>query len=219
MIAGYPLWQLGLVGAVVALMLLAVGVAIGRTTGEEDDEPELTEFRDEDGDLPDEITFEPPRIRKSRFGIVGALWKTYRYLKKSEKLAGHGYVKWYLVDDTWPTPKYVKPEDKGAGVREYEHDDGVYLFPDDARKPSAHDGMWTFVHQTGDPEPVNVIDYRETVISSKQADEWLTQGVSAERPGDGLIDWLVDLSPQQMMMGGVAIAVILAVVFGQGGGF
>jgi len=219
LVAGYPLWQLALVAVAIVVGLFAGGLLLGRRFADpDDDEPELAEFRTEDGELPDEVSLEPPTIRKSRLGMIGALWKTYRYLRKSEKLAGKGYVKWHLVDDTWPSPTYIKPEDKGAGVREYKHESGVYLFPDDARKPSAHDGMWAFVHQAGDPEPVNVVDYRETVMSAKQADEWLTQAVSAERPGDGLIDWLVDLSPQQMMMGGIAIAVILAVIFGQGGG-
>lgn len=219
-ILGYPVWQLGLAATAVAVVLVLIGIGIGRWVADTDDDdgPELAEFRDDDGELPDEVDLEPPTIRKSRWGIIGAVWKTYRYLRKSEKLAGKGYVKWYHVDDTWPKPRYVKPEDKGAGVREYETSDGVYLFPDKARKPSAHDGIWTYVHQAGDPEPVNVIDYRETVMTSKQADEWLTQGVTAERPSSGFIEWLVDLSPQQMMMGGIAIAVILAVIFGQGGG-
>jgi len=171
----------------------------------------------EDDLSPESLT--PPTLRGSRFGAVGEMLKMWRHRRKMERLAGKGYVCWYRVDDTWPQPKFVKPEDTGSGIREYEDDDGdIYFFPKSAAKPSAETGMWTFVHQRGDPEPLNVVDYRETIFTADQASEWADQKVESESPESGMFDFISDLSRSQIMAGGIALTMILAVVLSQGGG-
>lgn len=214
MMYGLSTIELVSVGFVGLAFLAVVVSAVLNARGGDEEFPE----RDEDGELPDEVDLEPPTLRGSRFGTLGELVKTWRYLRKTERLAGRGYVQWYCIDDTWPTPKFVKPEDEGAGVREYETDDGIYLFPEEARKPSAETGMWTFVHQKHDPEPVNVIDHRETVFTSEQAKSWLAQVVTAERPSGGMFGWLSDMSSSQLMALAIGVTVIVAVILGNTGG-
>lgn len=172
--------------------------------------------RDELGELEDEINLRPPTLRGSSFGFFGEVLKTRRYLKKSEKLAGKGYVKWYCVDDTFPEPKFIKPADEGTGKLEYEHDGGIYLFPRDAAKPSSTSGMWTYVHQKGDPEPLNVHDYREEVFTAEEIKEWLTQAVTADRPTDGLFDFLGDFDTQDAMPIAIGAVLVIAVLNSQG---
>lgn len=217
MIYGYSPWVVAGVAVLAGAAVVGVVVTVVNYLGD-GDEDDLAEFREPDGTLPDEVELAPPTLRGSSFGAIGELLKTWRYLRKAERLAGKGYVKWYCIDDTFPAPRFVKPEDKGTGEREYEHDGGIYLFPDDGRKPDAHTGMWTYIHQKGDPEPLNLTDYRETVMTSEQMDEWATQAVTAERPSSGLLDGLAGLTPQQMMMGAVGASILVAVVFSQLGG-
>jgi hypothetical protein len=217
MVFGVPAWAAFAVAASLGVAAAACAAAVTFKRKAERADP-LAEFRNEDGSLPDEVGFEEPTLRGSRFGVVGELWKTWRYLQKAERLAGKGYVRWYCIDDTFPRPRFVKPEEKGGGVREYEFDDGVYLFPEDAAKPQKETGMWTFIHQKHDPEPVNIVDYREEVATAEEWKEWADLAVTTERPSGGLFDALSDLSTSQMMAGGVAVTLVLAVVFQQMGG-
>lgn len=203
-----------------ALLILAVGAVLGGAVylllrpSDEDDEP--FPAPDADGELPDEVELDPPTMRGSRWGMAGEVYKTWRYLVKTEKLAGRGYVRWYCIDDTFPKPKFIKPTDEGAGIPEYEQGDSIYLFPKKARKPSAENGMWTYIHQKGDPEPINVIDYRETVFTSEQAKEWMTQVVTADRPSSGMFDFLTDLDAEDALPIAIGIVVVLAVLMNGG---
>lgn len=214
MIAGLPTWAVATI-ALLAIAAVAGFIEAARSQATTD---EFEEFRNDDGSLPDVVSLDPPTMRGSRFGVIGEMLKTWRYLNKTEKLAGKGYVKWYLIDDTFPKPKFVKPEDEnGTGIPRVEHDDGVYLFPRDAAKGSAENGMWTFIHQAGDAEPLNIHDYRETVLKPEEVEEWLTQTVSSEQPTDGLLDIFGDVDPRVLIGGGIAFAVVWSVMSSGGG--
>jgi hypothetical protein len=53
-------------------------------------------------------------------------------------------------------------------------------------------------------------------MTAEQAKEWLTQGVSAERPSSGLFDFFGDMSTEQMLTYGIIAIVGFAVLFNQG---
>lgn len=174
-----------------------------------------------DGDVlsPDDdaVPRSEPDMSDGRFGVLGTAWRLRRNKKKREKLTSKGYVEWYLIDDTYPEPKYVKPKRKGGGVAEIEHDGEVYLFPEQAMVPNAKRGMWTVFHKRGDSEPINI---REPEFPSMKADEikdYLTKRVTAEAPG--LFSQL-GLTPQKILRYGIVAIVAYALIqnFMSGGG-
>lgn len=147
-----------------------------------------TYYASEEGEFADagpEVDLEPPKIKESLFGPLAA----WRHERKRRKLAGKGYVQWYLIGSSWPRPRFVKPEDKGGGEFEIEHDGETYLFPKEAMLPTQDAGLWTVVHQMGDAEPINLTEPDEFSISAKQLQNYVTSRVTVEPPG-----WLSSLS-------------------------
>lgn len=143
----------------------------------------------EDGDEewpPDEqiVEHEPPRMNTRAWR---QLWRTRKWLKKREKLIGDGYVQWYLIGDAVSRPKFVKPKRKGGGVPELDYNGETYLFPEDAKVPSA-DGMWTVMHREGEADPINIRDPVRLSIPADELKEYLDLRVSSSAPGllDGL---------------------------------
>lgn len=158
----------------------------------------------------------PPEYN-SRFGALGNAWKQYRHNKKQKRIAGSGRVQWYLIDDGWPRPKYVKPERKGGGVREYEHDGEMYLFPREAFLNDKTTGAWTVVHRKGELDPINLQEPRKNALDADAAKEWAELTVTSSAPGflEGL-----DISASEAMT--YLIFGIIALAVGQqflGGGF
>lgn len=139
---------------------------------------------------PDIVDIPPPNLQNTRFG----LWKTYQYRKKVRKYASKGYVKWYLVDDTIPTAKFVKPEGKGGGIPEYEHNGNTYLFPRSEALPSEENGMWVYMHKKGEADPIPLRDPLKDPIPVDVLDEYLTMRPSSSPPS-----WLgsLDIDPKQ----------------------
>lgn len=145
-----------------------------------------TEEDEEDEWPPDEqiVEHEPPRMDTRKWR---QLYRTRKWLKKREKLIGDGYVQWYLIGDAINRPKFVKPKRKGGGVPELDHNGQTYLFPEDAKVPSA-DGMWTFMHRKGEADPINIRDPVRLSIPADELKEYLDLRVSSSAPGllDGL---------------------------------
>lgn len=163
---------------------------------------------DEFANADDEVTLDPPNIKESLFAPLA----TYFHLRKQRKLAGKGYVKWFLVDDGWPRPKFIKPKDKGGGQFEYEHDGETYLFPREAMLPSKDEGMWTVVHDHGDATPRNLRQPTEFTVSAKQLNNYVTSRVTVEPPG--WLSGLSDMSAQDLFK--YAIMAFIAFVLLQG---
>jgi hypothetical protein len=160
----------------------------------------------------DEPHEEPPDIKESRLGWRNA----HKEQKQRKKKAKQGYIQWYLIDETWPEPKYVKPKAKGGGIAEFEHEGHTYLFPRKARLPSEREGMWTVVHRKGEADPINPQESHSPAIKSDTLQEYLTMRVSSSAPG--LFDRL-DLDPKTVMMvliGSIILFAILSDVFGGG---
>lgn len=160
-------------------------------------------LQDEDG----EVSLSPPNLKKSWLGLLA----TWRYLKKQRKLAGKGYVQWYLIGDAWPRPKFVKPEDNGGGEFEYEHDGETYLFPKEAMLPRKDNGMWTVVHHKGDAKPLDLAQPDEFSVSAKQLNNYVTSRVTIEPPG-----WLSGISTDPSTLVKYAIFAFIAFVLIQG---
>jgi hypothetical protein len=158
-------------------------------------------------------TISEPNLKNSWLGVLA----TWRWLKKQRKLAGKGYVQWYLIGDAWPRPKFIKPEDKGGGEFEYEHDGETYLFPKEAMLPTRTNGMWTVVHRKGESKPENLAEPDEFSVSAKQLNDYVTSRVTIDPPG-----WLSGLSTDPQTLMKYAIYGFIAFVLIQGamsGGF
>lgn len=162
---------------------------------------------DEFADAGPEVALEPPNIKRSWFGPIAAYW----HLRQKRKLAGKGYVQWFLVDDGWPRPKFVKPSDHGGGQFEYEHDGETYLFPREALLPSRDEGMWTVIHDKGEAKPRNLRTPDEFSISAKQLHDYVTARVTIEPPG-----WLQNLNLEPRNLIKYAIFAFIALVLIQG---
>lgn len=171
--------------------------------------PETAETPDqapEDEADPEVVELDPPRMDTG--GKLRQMWRTRRYLKKREKLIGDGYVQWFLIEDTFPRPKFVKPSRYGAGIAELEHDGERYLFPDQAMLPS-DDGMWTVVHRKGEADPMNIKEPSELAIPSDRLEEYLNLRVQTTPPS-----WLdaMDLNASTIITLGVAAIIGFAIL-------
>ena len=167
---------------------------------------ETTNQVPEDEADPEVVELDPPRMDTG--GKLRQMWRTRRYLKKREKLIGDGYVQWFLIEDTFPRPKFVKPSRYGAGIAELEHDGERYLFPDQAMLPS-DDGMWTVVHRKGEADPMNIKEPSELAIPSDRLEEYLNLRVQTTPPG-----WLdaMDLDASTIITLGVAAIIGFAIL-------
>lgn len=159
-----------------------------------------------DNELTEQNELEPPHLKRTAFEKYLGLLATYRHQRKRRKLAGKGYVQWYLVDSGWPRPKYIKPEDEGGGEFEYEYGGETYLFPSEAMVPDRDAGLWTVVHQRGNAKPINVAKPDEFAISAKQLNDYVTSRVTIEPPS-----WFSNLDAEDLIKYGIGafIAFIL----------
>jgi hypothetical protein len=159
------------------------------------------------GHRPDEIELHPPEVSGSKLGMLGDFFIWRKRHRKEKKLAKQGYVRWHLVDGTWGSPKYVKPELKNGGIRELKHDGVRYLFPDRAKVPDPMTGMWTFVHKDGESQPLNLAEPSELAIKGDELDEYITKKVTSDPPS-----WLdnLDFNGEFMIKAAVALVIVFA---------
>jgi len=172
---------------------------------------EQTDWYDEvvegnDGEEPDVVHLDPPEL-KSRLGVFGKVWKQYRHHRKLRRLAGKGYVRWFLVEDSFPAAKFVRPKMNGNGVRELKYDGGRYLFPREAFLADRTTGMWTVVHKAGELDPIPLHEPSKNALSADQAQEWFTSTVSSSAPS--LMDRL-DIDKSDALMYMMLIVVVFA---------
>jgi hypothetical protein len=157
------------------------------------------------------VELPPPNVKTSGTIPGSTQWHLWRNHKKRRKYAKNGYVQWYLIGDSYPRPKFIKPERKGGGIREYEHDDMTYLFPEQAMLPSEREGMWTVVHMEGFSDPININDGLQPAIHADELDEYLDLRVTSTAPGwlDGL-----DLEPADLLKYGIIAIIGYAILRG-----
>lgn len=173
--------------------------------GEPVDEDDLR--RNGEGEQVEHV--DEPTIGSPKYGVLGKVWRAYRNHKKERKYADKNYVRWYLVGSGWPRPKYVKPEGKGGGIPEYKHNGTTYLFPERGRLPDRESGMFTYVHQVGEVDPVNLSDPRPYAIKGDELDEYLTKRVTSSPPG--LLDKF-DIDGETILYVSIALVLLFAVL-------
>lgn len=172
----------------------------------ETDPPEDSNEQENSGEWrPDSdlVEIEPPRMNTH-------LWKqlrrTRKHLRKQEKMASEGYIRWHLVGDSFNQPKYVKPERKGGGIPEKEVDGETYLFPKSAMVP-ADNGMWTIIHREGEADPVNLRDPVKTAIDADRLKEYLDLRVSSSSPS-----WFDSIGSYDIIKVAIAGVIVFAVI-------
>lgn len=139
----------------------------------------------QEGNLGDDhsvVDLQPPNVRTTTFGWLERWWRRNERHRKRRKLAGEGYVQWYLLDGSFPRPTFVKPEHKGGGEYELDHEGVTYVFPRSAMVPSKRTGLWTVAHRRGEMDPVNLRDPSTTAISGAAVKEYLTKRVTSSPP-------------------------------------
>lgn len=151
------------------------------------------------------VQFDQPNISRERFPT----WKLKKQLKKRQKLLDNGYVEWYLIDDAFPRPTYVKPTNRD-GVPEIRHDGERYLFPRAAALPNKATGMWTFVHRRGFSDPLNLRDADEHAIPADVLDEYLSMSVSSSPPS--FFDKF-DVDGQTLLYAGIALVLVFGAAY------
>jgi hypothetical protein len=157
-----------------------------------------------------------PDLKTGRFGLLGKYYRIHKTHKRRRKLARKGYVRWFLVDETFPEPKFVKPELDGSGLPEVRQDGVPYTFPRAAMLPDERNGMYTVVHKRGDSEPINLQDPAKEAIPADLVDDWIQLQLHRDPPS-----WWdnIDLDPQTIMAVAIGLTILIAVllpVFGGG---
>jgi hypothetical protein len=182
---------LGIIGASVVVLIAVAGFIYHRVSKTDGvDEAEVVpdggtverRFKTEDGEA-QLISFDEPQMETARWGLPQKLWRMRRKMKKRKRFANNGYIQWYLIDDTYPSPKFVKPKTDGSGVPYVEHDGKRYLFPKDAMVASEEQGMWTIAHKKNEADPINLRDPSKNAIPADTLQEMADLMVSASKPG------------------------------------
>lgn len=166
---------------------------------------------------PDEVDLAPPDIHEGWFATIREFWRLRRHRKKRKKHAKQGYIKWLLINGTYPEAKYVKPKPRGGGLYEYKYKGQRYLMPREAMLPSTREGMWTVVHKEGEVDPINLRDPSAHAIKGDILDEYLTLRVTSSPPS--LFD-KINLDPKNAITYAIAALIIIVALQGAlGGGF
>jgi hypothetical protein len=148
----------------------------------------------EKGDL---VALDPPDLSEGSY--LEKHFRLWRHYRKRRKLLGRGYVQWILIEDGWPTPKFVQPVAEGGGIPTVEHDGTKYLFPPSAAIPDEQTGLRTIVHKKGEADPVNLEVPNELAIRADVMSEYLTNDLVSEAPKDRFWEIGMDLTGEQLM--------------------
>lgn len=162
---------------------------------------ELDQDRDvEDVDAGDLIDLPPPQVKTGGlFGEVGNRVGLWWHYKKRKRLLGKGYFQWYLIEDGWPRPKFVKPVADGGGIPKLEHDGVTYLFPASASRPDMETGLRTIAHKKYESDPLDLEVPNELAIRADEMSEYLAKELTSEAPQDKFWEFGLDMTGEQMM--------------------
>jgi hypothetical protein len=158
------------------------------------------------------VNMPQPDLADPTFGAPQRYWRIRRAHKKRRKLSKKGYVRWFLIDETFPEAKFVKPELTGTGVPEVRHDGVPYAFPREAMLADERTGMYTVVHKKGDAEPLNLRDPEKKPLPTDRVEEWLHLQLHKEPPS-WLDDLLGGLSGRDIFLAMLGLVILLAVVY------
>lgn len=156
------------------------------------------------------VDLPPPQVKTG--GLYAFAKELWHYKKQQKQLLGKGYVKWLLLEDGWPTPKFVKPVVTGGGIPQIVYGKEAYLFPQSATVPDVRTGLRTIVHRKGEADPVNLPEPNRLAIGAAELYEYLNKELITKAPKSWKRSFGLDLTPQQIMMLGVAGFLILMAI-------
>ncbi|QLD84617.1 hypothetical protein HWV23_02730 [Natronomonas halophila] len=182
-----------LLGSLAAVTIVVVGIAaVAHVRGTSSDGADVDTLPDgadveqrvstEDGEA-QLVSFDEPDIKTARWGLFQKLWRMRRKMKKRRRFANKGYVQWFLIDDTFPKPKFVKPQTDGSGIPYVVHKGKRYLFPKEAMVASEEQGIWTIAHKANEADPINLRDPSKNAIPADTLEEVATLMVTSSKPG------------------------------------
>lgn len=159
---------------------------------------------------PKVVDMPQPDIKQARFGLLGQFWQYRKAMKKRRNLARKGYIRWFLIDETYPEPKFVKPEARGGDFPEIRQDGTPYFFPREAAVADERTGMYTYVHKKGDADPINLQDPAKPAVPSGRLKEWLQMELHKDPPS-----WLdnLDLDGKDVFIACLGLVVLIAVAY------
>jgi hypothetical protein len=167
------------------------------------------------GDDPQAVRLKQPSYTRMPLGIIKQFWKMRQHYLKEQKLQNKGYVKWFVVRDTWPEPLYVQPEQNADGVPRVYYEGKPYAFPDSGLLPDERQGMLTCIHKHGEADPINVREPADDAIPAQQWHEILNMSLESSPPG--LLDRL-NIDGQDAVMYALAATIVVAVGWSLVGG-
>lgn len=135
------------------------------------------------GEAPEILAPPSAGERGSRFGILGKLLVEYNVRRKRKKLGSMGYVEWYLIEDSWPRPRFVKPKVDATGLPYYETKGERYFFPNYSRLADRRGGVWVAIHQRGDADPINLTQPKPHSLPAKGVAQWAKLVVETKKTG------------------------------------
>lgn len=159
---------------------------------------------------PKVVDMPQPDLSDSKFGLLSKYYQIHKAWKKRRKLGKKGYVRWMLIDETYPEPKFVKPAAEGGKVPEIRHDGQPYFFPRAGALPDSRTGMYTYVHKQGDADPINLRDPSKHTIETDALEEWLQLQLHKDPPS-----WWdhLDIDGKDIFLLCLGLVVVLAVVY------
>ena len=182
--------------------LATAGALLGAAAGYYAGAKSSTKNHFEELDLEKGQGFQVQRYTTGESRLKSAM-RAYSRRREKDKALRKGFVRWHLVGASFSKPMYVKPEPEGGGnTPELEHDGQTYVFPEEARTPSAEDGVPIVVHREGEADPIDLGGSWDLAMDAKTLQEYLTQRVTSEQPdssGSALPGFLADMGSVDMM--------------------
>lgn len=111
--------------------------------------------------------------------------------RKKSKALDTGVIRWHIIDSTFESPKYIKPQRKeGGNIPEIEYENETYLFPEQAAIYSEEEGIPVIIHRRGESNPINLRDPWDDAIDAGTLAQYLTLRVTSTKPSSGFLDGL-----------------------------
>jgi hypothetical protein len=155
--------------------------------------------------LPTRVKLDPPRITSVRVSILTELYRWMVWKWNRKRLVQDGYIQWILLDGTFPSPQFVRPERNGDGIPVINHDGETYLAPENALIPDEQQGAWTVIHRKGQADPINPHDQDELAIPADALNDYASRTVLKESAGG------LGINPKLLVYGGIAVMILLVV--------
>jgi len=192
-----------LAGFMAAVVAVAVAYFAYKSYEAKQETAELLAAAEDSGEP---VALKPAGVRDSMLGLF-AMWRHHR---KAKRLAEKGYVRWFRQGSTMRRPTWVKPERKGAGVPEYEHDGQTYLFPEDSMVIDARTGAYMAIHHEGEATPVPIKNPELPALDGDRLQEVINLEMESSPPSwlDGL-----DIDSGTLVMVGIGLLFIVFAAF------